>query len=158
MIATPFKSRGFNLLELMITVGVATIIVALAPPSFNTVLQSVRLKSQMYDFNGALDFARSEAVKRGTWVTVCASAAQAACGPNGTQWESGWIVFVDPNNNHVVDVGEGPPLRAASALIPTYTLRVQRQRPIRSLSERAHQPRARGPCRFVGTYHRRPGS
>ena len=123
MIATPFKSRGFNLLELMITVGVATIIVALAPPSFNTVLQSVRLKSQMYDFNGALDFARSEAVKRGTWVTVCASAAQAACGPNGTQWESGWIVFVDPNNNHVVDVGEGPPLRAASALIPTYTLR-----------------------------------
>ena len=123
MTAITSKSRGFNLLELMITVGVATIIVAFVPPSFSTVLQSVRLKSQMYDFNGALDLARSEAVKRGTWVTLCASADQAACGPNGTQWESGWIVFVDPNNNHVVDVGEGPPLRATSALISTYTLR-----------------------------------
>ena len=123
MIATPFKSRGFNLLELMITVGVATIIAMIALPSFSYILQNVRLKMQIYDFSGALDFARSEAVKRGTWVTVCASADQAACGPNGTQWESGWIVFVDPNNNHVVDVGEGPPLRAASALIPTYTLR-----------------------------------
>ena len=123
MTATSSKSRGFNLLELMITVGVATIIAMIALPSFSYILQNVRLKMQIYDFSGALDFARSEAVKRGTWVTVCASADQAACGPNGTQWESGWIVFVDPNNNHVVDVGEGPPLRAASALIPTYTLR-----------------------------------
>lgn len=123
MIATPSKSRGFNLLELMVTVAIATIIAMIALPSFSYILQNVRLKMQIYDFSGALDFARSEAVKRGTWVTVCASADQAACGPNGTQWESGWMVFVDPNNNHVVDVGEGPPLRAASALIPTYTLR-----------------------------------
>lgn len=123
MIATPSKSRGFNLLELMVTVAIATIIAMIALPSFSYILQNVRLKMQIYDFSGALDFARSEAVKRGTWVTVCASADQAACGPNGTQWESGWIVFVDPNNNHVVDAGESPPLRAASALISTYTLR-----------------------------------
>jgi type IV fimbrial biogenesis protein FimT len=122
MIATPFKSRGFNLLELMITLAVAVIFVTIALPSFSGILQSVRLKTQIYDFNGALDFARSEAVKRGKWVTVCASAAQAACGPNGTQWENGWIVFVDTNNNHTFVAGEDL-LRATSALISTYTLR-----------------------------------
>jgi type IV fimbrial biogenesis protein FimT len=123
VIPRPSKSHGFNLLELMVTVTIATIIAMIALPSFSFILQNVRLKMQIYDFNGALDFARSEAVKRGTWVTVCASADQAACGPNGTQWESGWMVFVDPNNNHVLDVGEAAPLRATSALISTYTLR-----------------------------------
>src|SRR6266478_9789562 len=123
VIATPSKSLGFNLLELMVTVAVATLIVSIALPSCSAIIQSARLKMQIYDFNGALDFARSEAVKRGTWVTVCASADQAACGPGGTQWESGWIVFVDTNNNHVVDAGEGPALRAATALTATYALR-----------------------------------
>ena len=123
MTATPSESHGFSLLELMITLCVATIIVVLVPPSFSSILQNARLKMQIYSFNGALDFARSEAVKRGTWVTVCASADQAACGPNGTHWEQGWIVFVDKNNNQTVDVGEGLPLRAASALLPTYALR-----------------------------------
>jgi type IV fimbrial biogenesis protein FimT len=123
MIAALSRSRGFTLLELIVTLAVATILLATVPSSFTAILTGVRLKTQMYDFNGALDFARSEAVKRGTWVTVCASADQAACGPNGTQWEQGWIVFTDPNNNHVVDAGEGPPLRAASALLSSYTLR-----------------------------------
>jgi type IV fimbrial biogenesis protein FimT len=123
MTATRSRSRGFNLLELMITVTVATMFLMIVPPSFSAIIKGVRLKSQIYDFNGALDFARSEAVKRGTWVTVCASADQAACGPSGTQWESGWIVFVDKNNNQTVDTGEGPALRAAGALLSTYTLR-----------------------------------
>jgi type IV fimbrial biogenesis protein FimT len=123
MAATLPRSRGFTLIELLVTVAVATIFLAVVPGSFTSILKSVRVKAQMYDFNGALDFARSEAVKRGAYVTVCPSTDQATCGPSGTNWEAGWIVFTDPNNNHTVDAGEGPPLRASTALLAQYTLR-----------------------------------
>jgi len=41
----------------------------------------------------ALAYARSEAVKRGRPVTVCASSNGSDC--NSSQWEKGWIVFTD---------------------------------------------------------------
>jgi len=116
-------SRGFTLLELLVTVTAGVVLLALAPPSFIELIRGVRLKSQMYDFNGALELARSEAVKRGTWVTLCKSANQTSCGTGGTQWENGWIVFVDKNNNQTVDVGEDAPLRTAGALVAGYTMR-----------------------------------
>jgi len=76
----------------------------------------------MYDFNNAIDFARSEAVKRGLYVTVCPSTNGSSCAASGTRFESGWIVFVDSNNNQTVDAGEEV-LRYTSALISGYTLR-----------------------------------
>ena len=121
MNATLARQRGFTLLELLVTVVVATIFLTVVPPSFNAILTGVRLKVQIYDFNDALNYARSEAVKRGIWVSVCASADGSACGPSGTNWESGWIVFVDRNNNQVVNVGDT--LLVKSAIVPGYRLR-----------------------------------
>jgi len=115
------SSRGFTLLELMMTVAVATIFLTVIPPTFGSIITAVRIKSQVYDFNDALNYARSEAVKRGTWVSLCASADQATCGPDGTNWESGWIVFVDRNNNQVVNIGDT--LLVKSAMVPGYRLR-----------------------------------
>ena len=51
---------------------------------------------------GALNMARSEAIKRGVRVTLCKSAdpdaTTPACAP-GAAWNQGWLVFVD--NTHV---------------------------------------------------------
>ncbi len=115
-------SAGITLLEIMATVTIVMIVAAIAMPSYRTVIRTARLTTQIYDFNAALNLARSEAVKRGVPVTVCPSTNQTACGASGTQWESGWIVFVDNNNNQTVDTGE-PILRAATALVAGYTLR-----------------------------------
>jgi type IV fimbrial biogenesis protein FimT len=123
MVASNRKSGGFTLLELLATMAIATVFLTVVPSSFNSILTAVRLKSQMYDFNGALDFARSEAVKRGTYVTVCPSLDQATCGPSGTGWVNGWIVFVDSNNNQTLDNTEGSPLRTAAALISNYSIK-----------------------------------
>ena len=114
--------RGFTLGELLITVVVAAVLAAAALPSYRTIMRNARLTTQSYDFVSALSLARSEAVKRGVPVTVCASADQAACGgTTGCNWENGWIVFVDSNNNHTVDVGDEI-LRATPALAAGYTL------------------------------------
>src|SRR6185295_6225393 len=85
-------------------------------------VRTSKLTTQIYDLFGGLTLARSEAIKRGTTVTACASANQTACGgTSGCNWQQGWIVFVDANNNHVVDTGEEI-LRATPALATGYTL------------------------------------
>jgi type IV fimbrial biogenesis protein FimT len=81
------------------------------------------------DLVGALNLARSEAVKRGIQVTVSNNGA-------ATHWESGWIVFVDINGNGINDAADalcstnnanGSPtedclLRTYPALLTGYTL------------------------------------
>ena len=46
----------------------------------------------------AFNLARMEAIRRGTPVSVCASADQASCS-GANDWASGWIVFTDANGS-----------------------------------------------------------
>jgi len=46
-------------------------------------------------FIQAVYLARSEAIKRNGVVSLCPSADGNTCGPAGTPWQQGWIVFVN---------------------------------------------------------------
>ena len=100
-------TRGFTLIELMVTLTVATILITVAVPGFRTIIQNNRVSAQSNDLLTALTLARSEALKRGVQVSVCSSDDQADCDtvPN-TDWENGWIVFVDDNSDGKKDAGE----------------------------------------------------
>lgn len=58
--------RGFTLIEMMVTVTVMAIIVAIAAPSFSGTLARTRLKSQAMRVIDVIEFAKSEATKSGT--------------------------------------------------------------------------------------------
>lgn len=88
------RQTGFTLVELLVTMAVAAILLAVAVPSFRSTILSNRLTSTTNDLVGTLAQARSEAIKRGTRVTVCMSADGASCATTGT-WAQGWISFVD---------------------------------------------------------------
>jgi len=102
-------SAGFTMMELMIGIAVFAILTTLAVPAFNQFLQSNRLAGQTNEMVAALQFARSEALKRGSWAELCASADQSTC---GVSMDDGWIVQVNPAT---LESGETNPLRIWSA-------------------------------------------
>ncbi len=98
------RYRGFTLIELIITVAIVAIVLAVGIPSFQEMMRNNRAATYTNEFMSALNFARSEAVKRGWSVTLCPSADSATCA--GTNWDVGWITFVDVNSDGVVDGGD----------------------------------------------------
>lgn len=99
------KHSAFTLIELMVTIAVAGVLLAIAMPSFTAMVGNNRLATQSNEFVAALSFARAEAMKRGTAVTVCKSSNSSACATSGG-WQSGWIIFNDLDRNGSVGSGE----------------------------------------------------
>ncbi len=93
------------MIELLVTVAVVAILATLAAPSFRETLQRNRIAGQVNSFVADLQFARSEAMKRGQNVTVCPSSDGQNCS-GGNTWQGGWVVFNDANASGGVDSGE----------------------------------------------------
>lgn len=83
--------RGFTILELMVVTIIVALIFAIAVPSFRDLALGSHLSSTAHTLLASVQYARSEAIKRNTTVTLCASSDQTTCAAGGG-WEQGWIV------------------------------------------------------------------
>ncbi len=83
---SPSQHRGFTLVELLVTMTVMAVLLAVAVPSFNSFIVGQKVKTASYDLTVAMVMARSEAVKRNTDVVVAPDTANT--------WTSGWTVKV----------------------------------------------------------------
>ncbi|MFT5532534.1 MAG: type IV fimbrial biogenesis protein FimT [Burkholderiaceae bacterium] len=95
-------SAGFTLIEVIVVIAIAAILLALAVPSFVSTTQRFRTLGEINSFTHDLQFARTEAIKQGVSVSVCASADGATC-LNANTWHKGWIVFTDATETRTVD-------------------------------------------------------
>lgn len=66
-------SLGFTLTELMIVVLILGILSSMALPSMQSLVENQRIKSASFEIFAALTYARSEAIKRNSNVTVAPS-------------------------------------------------------------------------------------
>ncbi len=86
-------ARGFSLVELMVTIAVLAILLAIGIPSFAPLIASNRLTSATNELIASLQTARTEAIRRNARITVCPAAPSAtACSGN---WRDGWMAFLD---------------------------------------------------------------
>ncbi len=100
--------RGFTLIELLVSLSVLAILLGVAVPSFQGSVASNQLSSRTNDVVSALNLARSEAIRRGSRITLCKSANGTSCASSGN-WEQGWVVFVDTTRSGTtpsIDSGE----------------------------------------------------
>lgn len=97
------RNAGFTLVELMITLAVLAVLVAIGFPSFQSSMRSNRVATSTNEMIASVSLARSEAVRNNRGSSMCGSASGTAC--DGT-WNDGWIVWADANANGTVDAGE----------------------------------------------------
>lgn len=102
------RTSGFSLIELMISIAILAILLALGWPSFQGSLRSNRIATASNEFLAALSLARSEAIRNTRGSGICASTDGTSC--DGTDWAAGWLVWGDTNGDGTFDAGE-PVLR-----------------------------------------------
>ncbi|HSW13318.1 MAG TPA: GspH/FimT family pseudopilin [Solimonas sp.] len=88
------RPRGFSLIELMVTVGIAAIVAMVTVPGLQSLVQNNRTATQVNALVSALMYARNEAVTRGGRVSICTSSDGYTCSDTDS-WSGGWIVFSD---------------------------------------------------------------
>lgn len=77
------RHRGFTLPELLITLSIASLLVSMAVPSFQGFRGNQLARGASQQLFASLMYARTEAIKRNTTVTVSAV---------GGDWGAGWTI------------------------------------------------------------------
>ncbi len=100
------RSRGFTLMELMVTLAIAAAVIGIGVPSYREFSRNSRMVSVANDILGGVLTARTEAIKRqltSGGISICPSsdpgASVPACLSSATRNFDGWLVFVDKNND-----------------------------------------------------------
>lgn len=100
------NQRGFTLIELMITVAIAAILLAVGLPSMRTFIQNGHITSATNELVSAINKARDVAINTPSSACVCPSAdannAVPTCAASGN-WETGMIAFSDFNGDCVIN-------------------------------------------------------
>lgn len=85
-------SRGVTLIELLVTLAVAAIVLTIGLPSFQNLIREARATSVTNQLLAFVHHTRSEAVRRGAPVTLCASADGTSCMTTDPDFTQGWVV------------------------------------------------------------------
>lgn len=101
------------MIEILVTLSIAAIFVAIAVPSYRSIINRNSVAAQVNDFLADLNYMRSEAISRGVPVRICKSNNTQGCTTSGG-WQQGWVIFDNADNNDTPAANEI--IRARNAL------------------------------------------
>lgn len=94
------------MVELLTTLAVVGVILAITVPNFRSFVLNSRMTGSANDLLASMQLARSEAIKRQRPVALCSSENPEAEPPDCADEFSGWVVWVDADNDAVVGADE----------------------------------------------------
>jgi type IV fimbrial biogenesis protein FimT len=102
------RERGFTLLELLATLSIMALLLAVGLPSLSQQIDNNRTRTAAFDLMSAVQLARNTAVTTNQRVTL----------QHLGSWQDGWEVYVDENHNAQREPEERLVLRNESATPP----------------------------------------
>jgi len=94
-------SLGMTLIELMISIGITSILTTIALPSFNDFIVRLRVDNEISLLSRLLLSARNHAINSGDNVIICPLDKSGTC---TVYWHEQLSVFIDTNNNQQFDI------------------------------------------------------
>lgn len=92
-------SRGFNIVEVMVTLAIVGITAAIALPNLNVFMASMRVENQLSEMHRLLFIARNNAVNTGLNTTVCPLNGGTTC---TNDWEGDISVFSNTTDTTLI--------------------------------------------------------
>lgn len=101
------RNRGFTLYELLMTLGLAGLLLSIGIPSFTATLARNRQAIEVNALFHAVHLARKESIMRRKVVSLCPSRDNSTCSAD-KDWSSGWLLFenADRDSPPQLDPGE----------------------------------------------------
>ena len=93
------KQNGFSVIELMITMAIAIILIAIAIPGFTSFIERNKVRSALFTLQAHIQTARESAVFNNNTVTMC-PLFNGSC---TDFWNKGYTIFNDLNANRAFD-------------------------------------------------------
>lgn len=98
-----FFESGFSLVELLFTLTLSTILLALAFPVYNHLILDLRLFILTDRVRFTLNYAQTEAIRRQNVITICKSKDGKSCSGN---WKDGWIILISKSSTSALANGK----------------------------------------------------
>ena len=89
---------GFSLIELLVLLSIAVLVIVSGTPAVATLIYDQRLSTGVNAFAGHLRTARLRSVERNGFVVLCTTDDHRQCSDEAF-WESGWLLFDDPDRD-----------------------------------------------------------
>lgn len=120
------RDHGFTLLELLMTITIAALILALGLPSFGALKARNAQRVEINALFHAVHLARKGSIMRKQVVSLCPTTDGASCNP-GRDWSGGFLVFENSDRDEPPELDAGEILLYRHLASPTVKITANRR-------------------------------